>query len=166
MSMVIPGRYVELRHSFPIVEVQFGCGGIYLFPLTELESEQVGYSVATDGTPLEGEGDGEWRPSWLAIGYETALGDPLIMDTSEPALPIYTAMHGEGPWKAEQISVSLDAFLESLTEFSRISVGRTCPVDLEKNPLDDQSRTAFLMRVSSLNKGQLSTSFWSVLLEG
>jgi hypothetical protein len=88
------------------------------------------------------------------------------MDTSEPALPIYTAMHGEGPWKAEQISVSLDAFLESLTEFSRISVGRTCPVDLEKNPLDDQSRTAFLMRVSSLNKGQLSTSFWSVLLEG
>jgi hypothetical protein len=88
------------------------------------------------------------------------------MDTSEPALPIYTAMHGEGHWNAERISVSLDAFLESLAEFSRLSAGRTCPVDLEKNPLDDQSRTAFLMQVSSLNKRQLSTSFWSALLEG
>jgi len=74
--MVTPGRYVELRNSFPIVEVQFGCGGIYLFPLTELESGQVGYSVSTNGTPLEGERDGEWRPSWLAIGYETALETP------------------------------------------------------------------------------------------
>lgn len=163
--MVTPERYVELRHSFPIVEVQFGCGGIYLFPLTELESGQVGYSVATDGTPLEGEGDGEWRPSWLAIGYETALGDPLIMDTSEPSLPIYTAMHGEGLWNAEQISISLDAFLESLAEFSRLSVGRTSPVECEKNPLDDESRTAFLMWVSGLNKGLLDTNFWSVLLE-
>ena len=57
--------------------MQFGCGGIYLFPLTELESGQVGYSVATDGTPLEGERDGEWRPSWLDIwsGHPDSIRD-------------------------------------------------------------------------------------------
>ena len=162
--MVIPDEYVKLRKACPTVEVAFGCGGIYLFPLEELAEGQLGYSVAPDGTSLEGDREGDWRSSWLAIGYETALGDPIFSDTSELALPVYTAMHGEGPWRPQQIALSFESFLNALAEFSRISVGRTCPIDLEANPLDERSRADFLRMISSLNENRLDCDFWGALV--
>jgi len=164
--MLIPDRYIELRKTSPIVEVSFGCGGIYLFPLEDLAAYQVGYSVTPDGTSLEGGRHGDWRSTWLAIGYETALGDPLFLDSGQSSLPVYTAMHGEGAWNPEQISISFEAFLRALAEFSRLSVGRTGPGYLEANPLDERSRHEFLMLVSGFNEKRLDTNFWSVLLQG
>jgi len=156
-------RYLALRNSLEKGEVSFGVGGLLLFEAAEVDARQVGYSVAPDGSSLCG-GSGRWRPTWIVIGYETACGDPLFIDTSDPALPVFTAVHGEGMWNPVKIAVSAETFLESMKEFARIAVGRSNPVEQDQNPLSDDERNEFLARVTALNEGQIEAEFWDVLL--
>jgi hypothetical protein len=163
--MITPSRYNTLRASRNADEVSFGCGGLYLFKVSEIEQKQVGYSVASNGTSLCGGGDGAWRPSWVVIGHDTACGDPLILETSDPALPVLTAIHGEGAWEPVTIAVSLDAFLASLEEFALLSADRSNPVIREANPLTENERNSFLTRISALNNQRIDLNFWESLLE-
>ena len=164
--MITPPRYTALRASLPSSEVSFGCGGLHLFDVSEIEGGQVGYSVASDGTSLCGHRNGAWKASWVVIGYETACGDPLFIETGDPALPVLTAIHGVGTWAPVAVSISLNAFWASLEEFARISAGRSNPVKLGANPLTDDERSTFLLRISALNDGQIEIGFWDVLLAG
>jgi hypothetical protein len=108
---------------------------------------------------------GAWQPSWTVIGYETACGDPLFIDTADSALPVLTAIHGEGAWEPQPVAISIDAFVQSLEEFARISVGRDNPVESDNNPLPEAERDKFLRRVEELNGMQFKSDFWGVLLE-
>jgi hypothetical protein len=83
--MNLPPRYNEVRAALPADEVAFGCGGIKLFGADELEQGQVGYAVASDGKSLCSHNHGAWRQNWTVIGYETACGDPLFIDTDDAA---------------------------------------------------------------------------------
>ena len=115
--MTIPTRYLALISSLPATEVGFGAGGIRLFTGAEMEEGQVGYSVAPRGLSLCGGPSGKWKPSWLVIGYETGVGDPVFVDISDPRLAVLTAMHGEGAWDPKPVAVSIEAFGKIFLEF-------------------------------------------------
>jgi hypothetical protein len=163
--MIVPSSYNRMRAMLPVDEVSYGCGGIRLFSDGELQEAQVGYSVAPDGTSLCSGEDGAWQPRWVVIGYETACGDPLFIDTADPALPVLRAMHGEGAWEPEPVAISVEAFASSLKEFALISRGRSNPVEREDNPLPDAARREFLSRVAELNERRIEPDFWAAILE-
>jgi hypothetical protein len=163
--MKMPPRYNEVRAAMPMDEVAYGCGGIKLFGVDEIERGQVGYSVAPDGKSLCSSDLGAWRRNWTVIGYEIACGDPLFIDTDESTLPVLTAMHGEGSWKPKPVAISFDVFARSLEELARISEGRSNPVERDSNPLSDAERDSFLRRVADFNGKQFEPDFWAVLLE-
>lgn len=164
--MRVPDSYLKARQALGIDEIKFGAGGIRLFTADEIEKGQVGYRVTPDGKSLCSEVEGAWQPSWIAIGYETACGDPLFIETAEPSLPVLTAIHGEGTWEPMPIALSFDAFAECVREFARIAQHRNNPVELDALPLPEAVRSAFLRRVDELNQGEFESDFWAVMTEG
>ena len=163
--MNLPPRYSEVRAGLQMNEVSYGCGGIRLFGPAEIEQGQVGYCVAPDGKSLCDPDNGGWRQNWTVIGYETACGDPIFIDTDDSALPVLTAVHGEGAWEPQPVAISIEAFARSFEEFARVSQGRSNPVDRDSNPLPGNEREAYLRRVAELNQKQFAPDFWAVLLE-
>jgi len=161
--MTIPTRYLELISSLPATEVSFGAGGIRLFTDNELEEGQVGYSVDPNGSSLCGEEDGEWKSTWLVIGYDTGVGDPIFIDTSDSKLPVLTAIQGEGAWDPKPIAISIEAFGRILLEFRRIAEGRANPVEAEGNPIAITERDAFLSLVAKINERKIEPEFWNDL---
>ena len=53
----------------------------------------------------------DWQPQWFVIGMETLIGDPVFVDLDDPNLPVFTAMHGMGSWRAVRLAPSLEGFL-------------------------------------------------------
>jgi hypothetical protein len=82
-----------------------------IFHSSQLPAAQVGYSIDSEGEPMGGQGDGQWKPYWLAIGSDTELGDPLIVDLSSASLQVLTAAHGGGRWELDQVADSLESLL-------------------------------------------------------
>lgn len=159
-------KFDRARTPIPFGEVNFGSGGLRVYLRDEIEGGQVGYGVAPDGASLCSGEAGAWQPEWIVIGYDTASGDPLIMDTSDPALPILRDLNGRGKWAPEKISVSLDAFLAAYELLAWLAKGRATPVELETNPLSLGERAEFLVRISDLNNGQAGIDFWEAVIEG
>jgi len=153
-----------VRGSLGFDQIEFGVGGVSLFKESEVEAGQIGYSVAPDGSSLCGK-DGAWQPNWIVIGTETACGDPLIVDTADPALPVLADFHGRGEWEPARIAISIEAFVLSLKEFARIARGRTTPAERDANPVTETERDDFFNRVSSANEGRAEMDFWCALLE-
>jgi hypothetical protein len=162
----VPDRFIKMRQAIPVSEISYGVGGIKLFSADEIEDGQMGYGVALDGASLSSDDEGAWQPSWIAIGFETACGDPLFIETADPALPVLTAMHGEGAWKSTPVAISFEAFAQLFREFAALAKGRSNPVELDGHPLSQEERTAFLHRVDELNEKEFESSFWAVLTEG
>lgn len=80
---------------------------------SKLDVGQVGYSVTPDGDSLIDESGGGWRERWLVIGFEDLTGDPAFVDLAEPALPVFTAIHGIGRWEPLPLAKSLRDFLQA-----------------------------------------------------
>ena len=135
-----------------------------MFSQDDITLGQVGYSVTAVGKPLCGIDLGDWKSSWVVIAYETGLGDPLFLDTDDPALPVLTAMHGEGDWRPDTVATSIEAFFACFYEFTRIAQGRESPVALESHPIKDGERTAFLRRIAEINGIESASEFWALLL--
>lgn len=165
MPPPIPPRYRDIRPLLAADEVNFGVGGLLLFKLDEIENGQIGYSVARDGSALSSARNGAWNPNWIVIGHDTACGDPLILDTSDPALPILHDFNGQGRWNPRRVSLSIESFVASLNEFARLATGRSTPVEQEANPVTEAEREKFLARISELNGGHVDLDFWGALLE-
>jgi len=161
--MDLPHRLLMgLSHIAPR-EVSYGVGGVEVFAADKLQDAQLGYSVTPDGASLCNGEVGAWQPHWIVIGYELGCGDPLIVDTSEAALPVVTAVHGQGAWEPEPVAISLEAFGRSLERFPRVSKGRATPVERDRNPLADADRAAFQTRIAEINNGAVA-DFWVLLL--
>jgi hypothetical protein len=163
--MKLPNGYLSIRQAIPVNEVSYGIGGLKLFTTEEMAEGQIGYSIAPDGMSLGGDGEGDWRPTWIAVGYETACGDPLFIETADPALPVLTAVHGEGSWRPKQVATSFQAFASSFREFTNVANGRANPVELENNPLSESDRKAFLQRLKELNGKSFDPEFWELMIE-
>jgi|Tabmets5t2r1_1033131.scaffolds.fasta_scaffold52389_2 hypothetical protein len=145
-------NYREARAQTTLDEVSFGYTTVTLHPAEELESAQAGY---------EG---GDWRETWLAIGHEDLTGDPLFVDTADDALPVYTAMHGEGSWEPTLVADSFSGFVTALETIAEAGRGRENPVQLESNPLPEEERERVLQAIAEANPGA-SMEFWAGWLE-
>ena len=75
--------------------VSFGYCSVHICCPSEVEQRQLGYSIAADGEPLWGDGDGDWRRSWVVIGGEGECGDPIFVDMAGAGYPVYTAWHAK-----------------------------------------------------------------------
>ena len=158
--MNIPSAYAQWRSALGFDEVSYGVGGIRIAALAELEELQLGYSRSPDGLSSCG-GEGEWQIKWIAIGYETCMGDPIILDVE--TMQVMTAPHGQGEWTPEPIAASLEGFGAALKEFRRLATGRENPVQLGANPLPANEREAGLLRISQANP-DTEICFWELQL--
>lgn len=155
--------YLELLRSVSTRRVQIGYGGVTIAAEDALDEAQIGYSVDPQGNSLTGEGEDDWRPSWLVIGHELREHDPIFVDLAEPGMPVYTAAHGMGYWEADPIAPSAAAFFRALEVVARVAEGRGSPVALEANPIPDAEREAALREIRALNHGS-DAYFWESLL--
>jgi hypothetical protein len=148
----VPEHYLALRQTLGFDEVSLGWRTVTLIPAEELSEAQAGYS-----------GPG-WASSWLVIGYEDQLGDPIFVDRAVDSLPVFTAAHGEGEWDPVPIADSFDSFVAGLREVASVSAGREHPVGLETNPLPDAERQRVLLRIQELNP-HADLEFWESWFE-
>jgi hypothetical protein len=160
----MPARYTAVLANIQMREVSYGTGGLKLFDQVELPNGQVGYSIGRDGVSLCTTETGAWQPRWIVIGYDTGMGDPLILDIADPTLPVYTSMPG-GPWEIQPIAISLEAFARCFHEFSEIAQGRSNPVERGENPLSDADRETYRSRIAKINDKGIDPDFWDALLE-
>jgi len=95
-------------------EVEVGEDTYRISTIAELEEAQHGYRVnPLTGDDLTGDGSGDWRRSWVTVGWEADLGDPLFVDLARADLPVFTAMHGGGSWEPEPVALSLASLLRT-----------------------------------------------------
>lgn len=156
--------YLHLLHTVSPHNVSFGAGGVDVLPAGEIRDAQVGYAVDPDGNPLTGNGEGDWRTSWLVIAAETTCGDPIFIDLDQPGMPVHTAMHGMGDWEPERIADSAALFFRALERVRGVAAGREHPVALAANPLPAAERGAVLREIAAMNP-RSDPSFWESLLE-
>ncbi|HZI57373.1 MAG TPA: hypothetical protein VFF39_11385 [Verrucomicrobiae bacterium] len=144
-------------------EISFGSTTIRVYRPKELISGQIGYSIDQKGKPLSGDENGDWRNTWLVIGYDETCGDPIFIDTAEEGYPVYTAMIGQSRWDPVCIAVSLAAFGHALSVIAIIAKGREYPVALEQNPLTQSEKDTALATIRKHNPG-IDLGFWQTLL--
>ena len=144
-------------------EVSFGYNGLTFLSADKLNDGQIGYSVDSKGNSLITGQEGDWKEEWLVIGADTLVGDPIFIDTSSNKLQVLTAGHGEGEWECIPIADSLDNFADIISELKKISVKRTTPVALEKNPLAEKERNQFIQKVEKSNS-ETEIYYWENFL--
>lgn len=144
-------------------DIGFDCGGITLYAAEELDEAQLGYARHPDGTSLVGSEPGGWRETWVVIGHETACGDPIFVDTSDEAFPVFTAMHGVGEWNPDQVAMSYDAFLQIVEHFAEVAAGRENPAALEAKPMTQAEFDAFVA-FAAARSGNEDNQFWELLV--
>jgi hypothetical protein len=143
--------------------VSFGYSSLNIFRPGDLERHQTGYSVAPDGKRLWGDGDGDWRRSWVVVGDEGEGGDPIFVDIAAAGYPVHTAGHGEGRWDAKSIAVSLDGLREALRAVAIAARGREHPAALEENPITAGERDQVIESIRKHNPN-IDLYFWKLML--
>jgi hypothetical protein len=144
-------------------EVSFGYNGLTFLSADKLDDGQIGYSVDSKGNSLITGQEGDWKKEWLVIGTDTIVGDPIFIDTSSKQLQVLTAGHGEGEWECITIADSLDNFADIISELKKVSVKRTTPIALEKNPLPEKERNQFIQKVGTDNS-ETEIYYWENFL--
>jgi len=144
-------------------EVSFGNTTIHVYHPSKLSSGQIGYSISPAGEFLVGDKDGDWRKTWLVIGYDETCGDPIFIDTSEEGYPVYTAIVGKGRWDPQRIAVSLVGFAHGLSAIAAVAQSREHPVALEQNPLTQSEKDNALATIYQHNPN-MDVSFWENIL--
>ncbi len=135
--------------------------------VTKLESFEYDISGITFAKPNElndaQRGYQDLPPGLFVIGHESGLGDPIGLDTRDPRLPAWTAMHGEGEWNPVQIADSLNGLIDAVAIMKRLSAGRECPVAVESSPLPRAECDAGLAAITNANP-ESNIEFWAVML--
>jgi hypothetical protein len=137
-------------------DISLGYNEINFAQPDNLDEEQIGYSVDTNGNSLITGSDGDWREEWLVIASDQ-LGDPIIVDVSSSNLTVLSAAQGEGTWEPFIIADSLDNFRNIISSLDNVSKDRTNPVDLQKNPITDIERQDVLTKIEKQNS---DTELW------
>lgn len=100
--------------------------------IADIESYQLGYRIdGPAGEDLTNWEEGEWLPSWLVIGQWD--GDPYFVDMTEGEAdyPIYTSVHGEGSWEAEEFGCTFVEWIRTL-ECLLVEAKRQAATDIEQ----------------------------------
>ena len=155
--------YARLRAEKALDGVSFGWTDVVLYPVEELEEGRVGYATGADGEDFTGETDGDWRASWLVIGHDGLVGDPIFVDIAEDGFPVCTAAHGQGRWDPQRVADSFQRFGRALEIVEAESGESGSPAELEARPLPAAKRQAILEQIAAENPGAELT-FWEALL--
>lgn len=101
---------IQLTETSQVHDIELKSLEIYLFHKEEFKEGQIGYRYDMEGNSLIGADEGDWQESWIVIGYETDLGDPIFVDTK--TLCVYTAEHGVEKWEPVCIANHIDEVIE------------------------------------------------------
>lgn len=149
----------------PFTRISLGWRTVILFDEHEIDEAQVGYRRTSSGRNLTSSTPGSWQPTWLVIGIDDELGDPLFIDLADVRLPVYTCAHGAGSWEPVQIADSFEAFVRAAQRIAVLSHGRESPRALDDNPLDPADVERVLSDIACENRAS-SLEFWESWLEG
>jgi hypothetical protein len=144
-------------------DISLGYNEINFFAPNNLDEQQIGYSIDSNGNSLVTGNEGEWQEEWLVIANDQ-LGDSIIIDVSSPRLTVLSAAHGEGDWEAFTIADSLENFIVIISILKEFSKGRINPADLEKNPIADKERRRALTKIAERNP-KAEMWFWETYFE-
>lgn len=151
-------------------QVSFGITSIHIFRSDELAPLQIGYSVTPDGDPLPCKDEHQWGANWLVIGFDETCMDPLFIDTSEDAFPVYQGLRGDGElsgggaWNAFPVSDTLGGFGHALRALSEAAKGRESPEALVENPLSEDAMKTTLATIREHNPELDDLEFWEMVL--
>lgn len=99
---------------------------IRIFALDDLENEQRGYSIDSDGNSLVSDEQGSWKSEWIVIGNEVVCGDPIIIDARKFGVPVSLLTHGMGDWTdGINLSESLDKFTNAIKSINNFIYKKT-----------------------------------------
>ena len=143
--------------------ISIGYNELNFFSPTDLEDEQIGYSVDDKGNSLIKGQIGDWENSWVVIGYDS-LGDPIIVDCSDPILPVLTSQHGQGEWELILIANNLENFKQIIQDLSALSIGRQSPDEMESNPVSKIDVENFTKNIKN-NNSSVDVGYWESILQ-
>jgi hypothetical protein len=160
-SLRIPARFrAFLGAADPIdVETATPVERVRLIPSDKLAAEQVGYSVASETTPVMT----GWRKSWILIGRSALLGDPYFLDIAkldaEGDCPVFTTMTGTDTLKPELCASSLQQFLRILAISMEVATG------FGDGVMDDDDeaifREALAPKIKTVDSAALRAGHWT-----
>lgn len=148
----LPASYAPKRETLGFDEISYGVGGIELYPVHEIESAQIGYSVDPSGMSLAGDGEGDWRDEWIVIGHETGCGDPVILST-DPPYPVFTAMHGQGAWEVDLVAPSLEQFWQCLHVYRLFAAPLGGFIGAEEHARSTEEINDYISQISGICEG-------------
>ncbi|HMP82442.1 MAG TPA: hypothetical protein PKA41_07005 [Verrucomicrobiota bacterium] len=158
MSIKIPDHYKQLRKRLAFDSISIGYASIELAPVKSLDALQQGYGIVPSGDTTD------WQDEWVVIGNEGLCGDPIFIDATKEEYPVYTAAHGMGEWSPQLIAPSFSIFAKILEQLQSLARGRTTPVEMERNPLTNKERKAFLKSITRYDSS-IDVSFWQSICE-
>lgn len=94
-------------------DIELGSYEIYVLSESELEKGQIGYRYDKHKNSLISEENGKWQDGWIAIGYETDMGDPVFVNVDDDTYPVYTAERGTEMWQPVYIG-NMDEIIKQL----------------------------------------------------
>lgn len=160
-SLRIPARFrAFLGAADPIdVETATPVERVRLIPSDKLAAEQVGYSVASETTPVMT----GWRKTWILIGRSALLGDPYFLDIAkldaEGDCPVFTTMTGTDTLKPELCASSLQQFLRILAISMEVATG------FGEGVMDDDDeaifREALAPKIKTVDSAALRAGHWT-----
>jgi len=156
-------RIIEIVKSKNIKEAFFGSHGFNIADEASIEELQIGYGIHPDGSDLSGSNEGDWQKNWVVIGTDTEVGDPFFVDTNEPLLPVYTAMHGMGEWDYEEVSTSLSLFLDVLIYLNSVSNQSFARINPDENTITDSEKLSDIENKLSRLSGK--KDYWKNFIE-
>lgn len=162
--MTIPKSFIELAKLNTIKNISIGYDVICLFEIKDIEKEQVGYSIDKEGNSLITNDEGSWKSNWLVIGFSENTGDPFFVDTAVKEFPVYTSMHGGDFWDQTMIADTYINFIEILSYFQKLSLGRENPVALKANPISIEEVEQLISEIEAKNI-KSEVWYWENLLE-
>lgn len=94
-----------------IDDVEVGLSIIHLYSKEEFADAQIGYRITKKGEKIK-----EWvGDNYYVIGNDSCCGDPIIVDTSDSKLPVYSMFHDD--WSMlVKITNSYEQYLDILKE--------------------------------------------------
>lgn len=97
-----------------IDDVEVGLSIIHLYSKEEFDDAQIGYRVNKTGEKIN-----EWiGDNYYVIGNDSCCGDPIIVDTSDSKLPVYSMFHDD--WSMlDKITESYEQYLDILKEIEK-----------------------------------------------
>lgn len=131
--------------------------GISFFSIKNIKDEQVGYRLNAYGKSLIGTEKGDWKKSWVVIGFENLLGDPIFVDFNKPELPVFTSIQDADKWTEKYIAISLDNFQIILKDLKEIS-------NLKSSIISKVESDELLEKIKIDNKW-MDVEFWRDFLE-